>query len=141
LKRLSIDPRFVEFIPDQLEDGALYISVQFNTVVHKCCCGCGEEVVTPLSPVEWQLRTNDNLVTLYPSVGNWNFQCQSHYWIRNNHVIWAGAMSENKIRRVQERDRLDKELYIEQLNEDKINKTRQQPMIYRVWSWLCNIWR
>jgi len=41
---------FVEFIPDQLEDDTIYISIPYATVTHKCCCGCGTEVVTPLSP-------------------------------------------------------------------------------------------
>jgi hypothetical protein len=48
---------FVEFIPDhhQLQDGIVYVSIQYATAVHKCCCGCGEEVVTPLSPTSWQM--------------------------------------------------------------------------------------
>ena len=27
---------------------------------------------------------------LYPSIGNWQFPCRSHYWIRRNRIIWAG---------------------------------------------------
>ncbi len=76
--------KFVEFIPDRIEDGLLYISVQYCTAIHKCVCGCGNEVVTPLSPTDWRLTFDGISISLYPSIGNWNFDCQSHYWIKNN---------------------------------------------------------
>jgi hypothetical protein len=89
MRQATITPKFVEFIPDQLQEGILYISEKYGTVVHKCCCGCGAEVVTPLTPVDWQLKKDRKTVTLFPSIGNWNFPCQSHYWIRRNNVEWA----------------------------------------------------
>ena len=46
---------FVDYVPKQLDDGVLYVSIRFGTVVHRCACGCGEEVVTPLGPSEWTL--------------------------------------------------------------------------------------
>ncbi|MBW8458750.1 MAG: hypothetical protein K0M58_09955 [Thiobacillus sp.] len=100
-------PKFVEFIPDHLEDGVLYISERFRTCSHKCCCGCGEEVVTPLSPAEWRLTREGELVSLWPSVGNWDYACRSHYVIRRNQVRWAGAMNIKQIARVQRRDAAD----------------------------------
>lgn len=100
-------PKFVEFIPDHLEDGVLYISERFRTCSHKCCCGCGEEVVTPLSPAEWRLTREGELVSLWPSVGNWDYACRSHYVIRRNQVKWAGAMNSKQIARVQRRDAAD----------------------------------
>lgn len=64
---------FVEFIPDNLEDGTVYVSVGFATVAHKCCCGCGKEVGTPLSPTDWKLIFDGKTVSLDPSIGNWGF--------------------------------------------------------------------
>ena len=81
--------KFVEFIPDNLEEGVIYVSLQYTTAIHKCVCGCGNEVVTPLSPNDWQLTFNGESISLSPSIGNWNFKCQSHYWIVNNKVIKA----------------------------------------------------
>lgn len=81
--------KFVEFIPDKLEDGMLYVSITYATVLHKCGCGCGNEVVTPLSPSDWQLIFNGETISLFPSIGNWSFPCRSHYWIRNNKIVWA----------------------------------------------------
>lgn len=112
-------PQFTEFIPDKLEEGVLYISERYKTASHKCACGCGEEVVTPLSPVEWQIRRDGDLISLNPSIGNWNYACRSHYWIRRNLVQWAGSMSARKVAQVQEKDRMDKARYIEKINELK----------------------
>lgn len=88
---------FVEFIPDKLATNTIYISIPFATVAHRCCCGCGNEVVTPLSPVDWQLTYNGESVSLYPSIGNWSFPCQSHYWIVRNGIRWAEQWSEDQI--------------------------------------------
>ena len=88
---------FSEFVPDVLEEGTLYVSVQYATVVHKCCCGCGNEVVTPLSPRDWTLMFDGKTISLHPSIGNWSFPCQSHYWIRNNRVQWAEPWSQERI--------------------------------------------
>lgn len=90
---------FVEFIPDELKERALYISITYCTAVHKCCCGCGREVVTPLSPTGWQLTFDGKTVSLYPSIGSWSLPCQSHYFITKNKVIWAPKWSKNQIAR------------------------------------------
>ena len=104
---------FVEFIPDVLKDGTLYVSMEYATVVHKCCCGCGKEVVTPLSPTDWNLIFNGKTISLDPSIGNWGFECQSHYWIRNNRVRWAARWSKDKIDAGRAHDRFAKERYFD----------------------------
>ena len=43
----NITPKFVEFIPKNVEDGVLYISDEYGTASHNCACGCGKRVVTP----------------------------------------------------------------------------------------------
>lgn len=80
---------FVEYVPDELTEGRLYISIAFATALHKCCCGCGREVVTPLAPTGWSLTFDGKTVSLAPSIGNWSYPCQSHYWIRRNNVEWV----------------------------------------------------
>lgn len=93
----TLQHSFVEYIPEVIEQGMLYISVDYHTAVHKCVCGCGNEVVTPISPTDWQLTFNGETVTLYPSIGNWAFKCRSHYWIRNNKVIVCESWSDKEI--------------------------------------------
>ena len=111
-----IAPVFVEFIPDQLESGKLYISEKHGTAIHKCCCGCGEEVVTPLTPVDWRIIKGREGISLFPSIGNWNYQCKSHYIIRDNQIIWANQMTDAQIKKIQQRDFNDKQRYIKHLN-------------------------
>jgi len=88
---------FVEYIPDVLEKDTVYISIQFATATHKCCCGCGKEVVTPLSPTDWTLSFDGASVSFSPSIGNWSFPCESHYWITRNRVCWSGKMTKEMI--------------------------------------------
>ncbi|MGN6800789.1 MAG: DUF6527 family protein [Ginsengibacter sp.] len=43
--------------------------------------------------------------TFYPSIGNWSFDCQSHYWIRENMIVTIpetkrGAIKEINIKKV-----------------------------------------
>jgi hypothetical protein len=90
---------FVEYIPDELKERTLYISLKYGTATHKCCCGCGREVVTPLSPAAWRLEFNGKSVSLYPSIGNWSLPCKSHYFITNNKVVWASQWSKGQIAR------------------------------------------
>lgn len=90
--------KFVDSIPTDIEENVLYISIPFCTAIHKCVCGCGKEVVTPLSPTDWRLTFDGKTVSLYPSIGNWNFECRSHYWIRNNEIEYAARWNEREIR-------------------------------------------
>jgi hypothetical protein len=116
MRSRTVEPRFVEFIPDTLEPGALYISERFCTCSHLCCCGCGEEVVTPLSEAEWQLIREGNLVSLWPSVGNWDYACRSHYVIEHNQVHWAQPMPPRRIAAVKRRDAADLAMMIKAKN-------------------------
>jgi hypothetical protein len=107
-KRESVQHEFVDVIPDHLEEGVLYISIPYSTALHRCLCGCGAEIVTPLSPTDWELSFNGETVSLSPSIGNWSYPCQSHYWIRRNHVHWATRMSARQIARIREQDQREK---------------------------------
>lgn len=96
--------KFVEFIPDKIEEGILYVSLIYCTAIHKCVCGCGNEVVTPLSPTDWKLTFNGETISLYPSIGNWSFDCRSHYWISNSEIEFAKAWTDNEINSGRRRD-------------------------------------
>ena len=83
---MRLDHKFVKIIPNDLEEMVLYISVDCRVAIHKCCCGCGNEVVTPFSPENWKLIFDGKTISLHPSIGNFSFKCQSHYWIKNSLV-------------------------------------------------------
>lgn len=124
MRQQTVRPEFVEVIPERLEDGVLYICERYGTAAHTCCCGCGQEVITPLGPADWSLRREGGAVTLHPSIGNWSFPCRSHYFIRRNKVVWARSMNQSEIERVRRRDQIDKTAYIEEVNRIKGEASR-----------------
>lgn len=95
----NITHEFVEFVPADLVEGVVYVSIPYSTVVHKCLCGCGMKVVTPIRPDKWTLTYNGEAISLDPSIGNWSFSCRSHYFIRKGRVLEAGPMSQSEVRR------------------------------------------
>jgi len=111
--------QLVEFIPEQLQDGVLYVSQRYRTATHRCCCGCGEEVVTPLGPTDWSLQITHGAISLYPSIGNWSFRCRSHYWIRNSKVVWAGSMTKKQIEYGRALDQRMRDAYFAEANSQK----------------------
>lgn len=108
---IALKYEFVKSIPEELAERTLYVSMDFATVVHKCCCGCGREVVTPLSPTDWKLMYDGASVSLSPSVGNWSFPCRSHYWINQSTVHWAEQWSDEQIAGGRAYDRWAKDGY------------------------------
>jgi len=114
--------KFVEFIPKQKEDGILYISLEYSTVVHKCACGCGLDVITPISPHDWKIIYDGETITLHPSIGNWSYKCRSHYWIKNNNVVWANDFSDEQIKATREADRHLKNKYFSEKQKVKTSK-------------------
>ena len=93
MKIYEMKKDFVHRVPAELEEGILYVCLDCDVVVHKCACGCGEKVVLPLSPEHWKL-TYDGEVTLSPSIGNYQYECKSHYFIRNGNVVWVESFKE-----------------------------------------------
>lgn len=90
LKKIEVEPVWVEFIPElkDMEENRIYISLEYNTACHKCLCGCGNLVVTPLNHGNynqgWNYSENNGKVSLSPSIGNYNFPCKYHYILTNN---------------------------------------------------------
>jgi hypothetical protein len=63
----------VQYVPKQLSPGILY------------------------GPAEWSFTEKMSQPSLWPSVGNWQLPCRSHYIIGNGHIHWAGAWSDAQI--------------------------------------------
>lgn len=100
----SLTLQHVEFIPEQIASGVLYVSKRFKTATHLCCCGCGSRVVTPLNAAKWSLRESGGTASLHPSIGNWSLPCRSHYWIDRGTIRWAETFGPAQIKAVQARD-------------------------------------
>ena len=87
----------VEFMPAQLEPGILYVSEKYRTSAHLCACGCGEKVRTQLGNLGWRFTKGRSGPTLYPSIGNWQKPCRSHYFIRDGQVLWQDCWSDEMV--------------------------------------------
>ena len=119
---LNIDFEFTKYIPDELSELTVYISIPFATATHLCPCGCGSRVVTPLSPVDWALTFDGDTVSLHPSLGNWSLPCESHYWIRRNQIIWAPRWTQDEIEHGRMKDRMIRRSY----DDDYVTSTSER---------------
>jgi hypothetical protein len=102
----SVDHEFVQELPDAPREGVLYVAMAYATALHLCCCGCANPVYTPLRPNRWRLTFDGETISLAPSIGNWNFPCEAHYWITGSRVRWAPAMTRPEIDRMRMRARV-----------------------------------
>ena len=67
-RETTLTHEFVEYIPQDLKDATVYVSIPFATAAHRCCCGCGKEVVTPISPTDWQLTFDGETISVHAPV-------------------------------------------------------------------------
>lgn len=105
MKITQITPMFVEEIPNIIDEEILYVSLRYNSVIHRCACGCREIISTPLDrEYGWTMKYDGEHISLYPSIGNGAYECHSHYFIRDNHIIWLGETTVVKQRVGQNRN-------------------------------------
>jgi hypothetical protein len=111
-RQIHLTPEFIELAPSELKEGVLYVSMVHACVIHRCCCGCGEKVVTPLSPAEWQLSYDGEAISLHPSIGNSRFSCGSHYWVKRGQVVWAPKLTVAEAEAARRFDRATRDAYV-----------------------------
>lgn len=112
MKIHKIRHEFVEYVPLDLADGVLYISIPYTVAVHKCPCGCQIKIATPITPADWQLHFDGDTVSLTPSIGNWGLPCRSHYWITGNRIVWSRSWSTERSEAARRRDDDDLREYL-----------------------------
>lgn len=120
-------------MPSTLESGVLYVSTEFEIAVHLCACGCGSKVRTPLGPTDWSVTRQRNGPTLTPSIGNWQLECQSHYWITDGDVRWAEKWSEEQVLLGREHERARHQEYLDSKYPAKQN------ILQALWLWLKSL--
>lgn len=130
----AVSHRFVDLVPDRLEDGILYICIPYETAVHLCLCGCRNEVVTPFHPRQWSVTFDGYSVSLAPSIGNWSFACRSHYWIKNNLVVWDKVLTQVQIGELRAIDQ-------RKLNDHYGTEGRWDPVKPSRLPWVATTWR
>ena len=125
----------VNYMPRELEPGVLYVAEEFGTAAHLCACGCGAKIRTPLGPTEWTLRQTSKGPSLYPSIGNWQQDCQSHYWIHQGRILWAKKWSHERILAGRQEEEESRQAYYDGLER------RQPGLLKRIWRWLTALYR
>lgn len=96
----EIKPVLVMELPKSVNDmkhGILYLKHNEDDTYesfHLCPCGCGEPVYLQYGGKGWNITLSINgrelkSVTISPSVGCFDFPCKSHYFIRNNKIVWV----------------------------------------------------
>lgn len=141
MRHKRLDHRFVEHIPERLAPGVLYVSMEYATSAHSCCCGCGEEVVAPFTPTDWKMTFDGETVSLRPSIGNWMLKCRSHYVIDCGKVIEAGPWNDEQVEAERRRDRASKARFYG--HPPKVEPSIQpaptkmtQGFWRRIWNWV-----
>ncbi len=127
----------VQYIPGQLEEGTLYLSEEYKVAVHLCPCGCGNKVVTPLGPTDWSFKEVDGQPSLYPSIGNWQIPCRSHYFIINGIIEWSYQWTKEEI----ETGRKIEDLQRTQYYNDLPHFQKKQHLIIRIFNRLMRIFK
>lgn len=120
-----------EYIPKELETGFLYVSLEFGVACHLCPCGCGSKVVTPIGPTDWSFFEEKGEPTLYPSIGNWQFPCRSHYWIDKGLIKWSYQWDEEEILIGRQMEEKCREIYYEKKYQGK----RKRSFLSMVLDW------
>jgi len=131
MNRIShFEPKFVELMPQVLESGILYVSTTYLLMVHLCACGCKEKVVLPIHPKQWRFTYNGDDVTVHPSVGNIETDCNSHYWITSGDVEWSANISSTEAVRKRARDQQETSRHNE---KSKLNSSSQRVNKKSLW--------
>jgi len=97
MRRTEVTHQFVEAIPNEPAEGIVYVATDAASALHRCCCGCGNKVTTPLSPADWKLVFDGRTISLNPSIDNWTLDCRSHYRIKRNKVRWFVRWSQLEV--------------------------------------------
>jgi hypothetical protein len=137
-RRTSYKHVFLDVLPDSLDEGVLYVCIQYATSAHKCFCGCGREVVTPIHPTKWRLTFDGKQVSLFPSVGSWSLPCQSHYWLKGGRVLWAARLSDERIKAVRRRDLAAQDSYFANKEESPLQIDKPSPKPTSRWRKMTN---
>ena len=127
---VNIRLQLVRFMPKELEQGVLYVSEEFGAAAHRCACGCGAKIRTPLGPTEWSVEETSAGPTLRPSVGNWQQACQSHYLITRGEVMWVRSWTSEEIADGRRREEDRRREYYEALGRKRAHA------LQRIWRWV-----
>lgn len=92
----------VDRIPNQLREGVVYHTQEFEIAALLCACGCGHRI-TLLVPDSHQVTDENGLATIRPSIGVFDAECKSHYVITGGEVDWLPAFTPAQASKIMQR--------------------------------------
>jgi hypothetical protein len=122
--------RKVERLPSVLDEETVYVSEEYELAALKCACGC-EHRVTLLLNDGHTVTEIAGLADISPSIGVWDAECKSHFFIRRGKVIWGKEFSDAEIRSAMRR----------QLASHVQGPVRSQPWYRSLAEWILNRFR
>ena len=122
---MKVELQQVQYMPKELARGVLYVSEKFGTAAHLCPCGCGSKIRTPLGPTEWSLEVTSAGPSLWPSVGNWQRPCKSHYWIHEGEIKWAKQWTPKQIAAGRRREERRRRAHFEAVDRKRNGRLRR----------------
>jgi len=125
----------VQYMPQELKPGVLYVSEEFGIAIHLCACGCGSKIKTPLGPTEWSVKDTKSGPTLRPSVGNWQEKCHSHYWITRGDIVWVEKWTPEQIASGRHYEEERRRAYYDDLDR------KRSGTMQRLWRWLKDLFK
>lgn len=126
----------VHYMPKDLQPGVLYVSEEFGIAIHLCACGCGSRIHTALGPTEFSVHETPDGPSLFPSVGNWQQACQSHYWITRGEVVWGEKWTAEQIAAGRAKEEARREAYYRDLYQ-----RRARAIWARIRRWVRTLFR
>ena len=133
LKQVSLSLQHVTYLPQELLPGILYVSLEYTVAGHLCACGCGNKVIVPLNRASWTFSEHRGLPTLYPSIGNWQLSCRSHYFITDGKIVWAPQWTDTQIAMGREAEQFRLKMYYADLHRENNLWRRLYKKIMQFW--------
>lgn len=109
----------VQTMPPVLQPHILYVAEHYGAAAHLCACGCGSKIRTPLGPTEWSVQDTPTGPSLWPSVGNWQKPCKSHYVIERGQILWAAQWTEEQILAGRRQEQRRRDAYYAELDRQR----------------------
>lgn len=132
---MKIKLQRVHYMPKELEPDILYVSEHFGIALHLCACGCSAKIRTPLGPTEWAFEDTNSGPSLWPSLGNWQQACQSHYWIYRGEIRWAEKWTPEQIASGRRQEEKRRRAYYDALDR------KRGGTIQRLWLWIKGLFK
>lgn len=103
-------------------------------------CGCGAKIRTPLKRTEWMLTDTAFGPRLWPSVGNWQQACKSHYVIDGGEIIWCGTWTPEQMLAGRRAEEARQKEHYDAMCDDAMC-AKKPSLIAQIWRWLERLLR